>query len=178
MNQHGLTVFVQPIVTIFFFLFVSRGRRQWTRFCTQSASPTVWRSSPWRTQDSNRRFPLSLLTVKPSVVKTNLASYSSPHTTTFQTPPLFSCPASIYLISPFHLRSSPAPPSAALTFSVLHPPALTHTHTPTYCNTPHLPPLLTCAHLFTNNQIEHSPVCLWVDLSFIRYNISESFSFT
>lgn len=34
----------------------SRGRRWWTRSCTQSASPTVWRSSLWKTQDSNRRF--------------------------------------------------------------------------------------------------------------------------
>lgn len=50
---------LSPLVTSYYiFLFVSRGQRWWTRFCTQSASQTVWRSSLWKMQDSNRRFPL------------------------------------------------------------------------------------------------------------------------
>lgn len=110
-------------------LFVSRGRRWWTRFSTQSASPTVWKSSLWRTQDSNRRFPLSsrlswfnpvyspFVLLAPSPLRHS--STSPPLTSPL--PPVFSALSlspwlasslltSIHFVSPRHLSSSPSPP--------------------------------------------------------------------
>lgn len=77
-------------------LFVPRGRRWWTRFSTQSASPTAWRSSRWRTQGSNRRFPLSWHIL---LVESNFLS----HLLLAPVAPL--CRTLPLLLSPFHLTS-------------------------------------------------------------------------
>lgn len=110
-------------------LFVSRGRRWWTRFSTQSASPTVWRSSLWRMQDSNRRFPRSrhllfnlisspCLLLTPSPLK---HSSTSP-LLTFPLPPAFSLPSPLLLF--LHpLFSLPSISSHLLTLAH-HPPFL------------------------------------------------------
>lgn len=85
------------------FCFFPRGLRWWTRFSTQSASPTAWRSSRWRTQGSNRRFPLPWHLL---LVESNFLS----HLLLAPVAPL--CHTLPLLLSPFQLTSHL--PSAAI----------------------------------------------------------------
>lgn len=99
---------------------VRRGQRWWTRSCTQSASPTAWRSSLWRMQDSNRRFPSTSPVIQPSA---NLIS--------FPFLPLLTFHLSFFALFLYLLQSRISPPLLRLYFLSLasgplsSPPILT-----------------------------------------------------
>lgn len=112
-----------------------RGRRWWIKFCTPSASPTVWRSSLWRMQDSNRTF----------------SSSSSALPVTSLLYDVISSPFLLLTPSPVkHLPTSPSLPFPILVSLCLSP----HFSLPSLVSPPHL----SFSHLLTSSAVLTFPI--------------------